>query len=315
MGGIVTAHIRGNVIENLERRRLLSLTLQFGTLTVAGTAGNDKIVVSHTGNFITAEVNGASQTYSIGEANPIIILGRRGNDDIQIFNTDYDYDPFVTIWGDAGDDVIRGGVERAHIFGGDGDDTISGGDGRDTIYGQGGDDFIRGDGGSDFLVGEDGNDLLRGDKGNDYLSGDANSDRLRGSAGNDELHGGGSRDFLAGEDGDDACYGGPGDDVLSGGDGADYCIGEIGNDNVHGGNGNDTVGGFGSSNDFDVVYGDAGSDLFDSRSPAHDFKEGEDQSPRGGDIYYWGGDANLDGTFHGDDYGMIDSNGGTWHFP
>ncbi len=122
----------------------------------------------------------------------------------------------IYIWGDVGDNTLRGGARA---------ETILAGDGNDTVYGGGGDDIIAGDGGisyswgwnpsgrfDDTLHGDGGNDTLYGGWGNDTLYGGAGNDTLYGSYGNDKLYGGDGNDTLHGEWGDDTLTGGSGRD-------------------------------------------------------------------------------------------------------
>src|SRR2546423_2816640 len=68
------------------------------------------------------------------------------------------------IYTDADRDIvwIQGG--SAHVFAGDGVDQVDAAvdPERCTIYGEGGNDYLRGGTGNDLLVGGDGNDQLRG---------------------------------------------------------------------------------------------------------------------------------------------------------
>jgi Ca2+-binding RTX toxin-like protein len=64
------------------------------------------------------------------------------------------------IYGDHGNDEIKGS---------DGSDHLSGGPGSDVIYGNDGGDFIQGGPGIDSLYGGAGNDVLSGGEGADYF--------------------------------------------------------------------------------------------------------------------------------------------------
>ncbi len=55
------------------------------------------------------------------------------------------------------------------------------------LYGQAGNDKLRGGGGNDILVGGPGNDLLVGKSGRDFLVGGLGADRIIGNSGNDML--------------------------------------------------------------------------------------------------------------------------------
>jgi Ca2+-binding RTX toxin-like protein len=111
-----------------------------------------------------------------------------GGGDDWIFATDSGAP--VTIYGEAGFDVITGG--RA-------DDVLDGGDGFDRITGHAGNDVILGGPWNDFLDGGDGDDIIVGGDGDD---------RIQGGSGNNLLIGGLGRDIILGGDGDDLLIGG-----------------------------------------------------------------------------------------------------------
>lgn len=66
----------------------------------------------------------------------------------------------TTIYGGAGNDVLRGTNAADWIFGGAGDDTINGLGGNDTLFGGAGRDVLDGGTGSDYVDGGTGDDLL-----------------------------------------------------------------------------------------------------------------------------------------------------------
>jgi uncharacterized delta-60 repeat protein len=82
------------------------------------------------------------------------------------------------------------------------------------VFGEAGNDFIKGSRGSDVLHGGDGNDLLVGYHGNDSLFGGAGNDTLMGGRGRDYLDGGDGKDLLIGGDCSDVLIGGAGDDTF-----------------------------------------------------------------------------------------------------
>ncbi|WP_371346033.1 cadherin-like domain-containing protein [Ancylobacter sp. IITR112] len=128
------------------------------------------------------------------------------------------------IFGDAGDDVIRGGMRADQLDGGDGDDTLQGGFGDDILKGDAGNDTLQGGLGNDTLDGGEGDDALYGGIGNDTLKGGVGDDLLKGGLGNDTLDGGEGDDDLDGGLGNDRLIGGAGDDVLRGGLGNDTFV-------------------------------------------------------------------------------------------
>jgi len=132
------------------------------------------------------------------------------NDDVPVF-----------LYGDEGNNTLRGGIFGDLLSGEAGNDSLIGEAGDDYLYGGDGNDTLKGGIGNDYLVGAAGNDTIYGDEGNDTLDGGEDSDILSGSGGNDTLDGGALNDTLSG---------GLGDDTLSGGGGIDS-INEVANAN------------------------------------------------------------------------------------
>ena len=143
------------------------------TLAVPDTrtdAGDHTLTITATdsaGNIATATVT----------ITDYAIRGTDG-DDLHTVNGLYgDDEGDDTIYGNAGDDYIRGR---------DGDDTLYGGAGVDWVFGDGGDDTIYGGAGDDHIFGDGGNDTLYGGSGDDYVSGgDGGTNLLYGGAGAD----------------------------------------------------------------------------------------------------------------------------------
>ena len=148
-----------------------------------------------------------------------------------------------TLWGQQGDDVLRGGTSYDVVWGGEGDDTLDGGGSFDYLEGGPGADVI--DGGPDdhsffdvagyelsdagvtvnLAMGTgqgghaEGDTLTRinslwGSQHGDHLIGDAGRSLLWGRAGNDTLEGGAGDDRLQGDAGADMLDGGEGRDVV-----------------------------------------------------------------------------------------------------
>ncbi len=106
-----------------------------GVLTVEGTAGNDSITVSRSGdgNWIFA----AGQTFAAGSVRQLVITAGAGDDVI------HDSTGMSSvIYGGMGNDTIYGARGNDIIYGGQGNDTIYGGRGADTIYGGGGSNTV-----------------------------------------------------------------------------------------------------------------------------------------------------------------------------
>lgn len=153
----------------------------------------------------------------------------------------------LTVYGGAGDDILRGGNGDDTLNGGDGNDTFitgaAAGDGNDTLIGGAGTDTAdysartlavnlsldatANDG--DVATTETDNigsdiEVLKGGAGNDTLTGGANADTIYGGPGNDTITGGGGNDTLFGDDGNDVFDEGSaanGSDTINGGAGID----------------------------------------------------------------------------------------------
>ena len=192
--------------EGLEDRRLMSVSLISGVLTVKGTSSADSIVVNlKSGDATKLEVlvNSVANDFDLSSVIKVIVYGGDGNDLIKVDNE-------------------FGAVLRNMTFkGGDGNDLLIGGNRIDDLLGGLGDDELRGMAGNDFLDGGDGLDKLVGYAGNDTLLGGLANDLLEGNAGND---------ILKGSFGDDLLEGGLGNDTLDGGAAIDSLIGGLGDD-------------------------------------------------------------------------------------
>lgn len=230
----------------------------------------------------------------------------------------------VSLYGDAGNDDLRGGNASDYIDGGadndrigagGGNDVVVGGSGEDEIAGGAGDDVIDGGADADDIYGEQGGDTIFGGAGNDRLWGDMHdsvsgveggNDTIDGGAGNDEIAGQGGNDTLSGGAGDDRLFGGDGDDSLLGGTGADQLQGAAGNDGLFGGDGQDRLLGEDGDDlmdggaDNDLMAGGDGNDILEGGSGSDELSgnAGNDQlsGGYGYDILAGGdGDDQLDG--------------------
>ncbi len=156
--------------------------------------------------------------------------------------------------------VPGGGVALLAIFGDTGNDELRGGKGNDSLNAGEGVDKLWGDDGTDTLDGGNDVDELRGGAGNDIINGVSGDDLMWGDTGNDTLNGGLGADLINGGTGADKVDGGTGADTLSGGDDADKLMGDNGNDILNGGNGLDGLWGGGGADD---LNGNAGADALD----------------------------------------------------
>jgi uncharacterized repeat protein (TIGR01451 family) len=219
-------------------------------LIVTGTSKNDVIVVEpqpkSKGMFRVVQNKRVIVTFISTDVPRIVVFGLAGNDVITVNSS---MSQSSKLFGDEGNDVIKGGK---------GDDGIDGGSGNDKLYGIGGNDTI---------CGGDGNDIVFGGSGNDLIGGEAGNDKLYGESGNDLVLGGDGNDNLYGSSGDDRLYGQLGNDLIYGDSGNDIAVGGDGNDKIYGGAGRDLlIGGVG----VDSLFGGAGDDILIGGTTAHD---------------------------------------------
>lgn len=187
------------------------------------------------------------------------VIGFTGNDTLDGSGLTY----AISMLGDRGDDLLRGGDGNDTLVGNQGDDRLEGGDGNDWLSGVDGNDSLYGGAGNDTLIGWVGADLMDGGEGSDLYMVDAADrlhdsgstgydraqvyeatgvfldlsewsgiERVNGFSGNDTLDASGMHAsiFLFGQNGDDLLQGGSGNDTLIGGAGDDTLIGGAGND-------------------------------------------------------------------------------------
>src|SRR4051812_45734365 len=110
--------------ELLESRFLLSSTLSAnGTLTLAGTAAGDHIVVTRQGETLVVQGIKGNAQFPMASVHGLILKGSGGKDTL---------------------DVTAAAGMPATLLGGDGNDTLIGGDSSDVLDGQGGDDVMMG---------------------------------------------------------------------------------------------------------------------------------------------------------------------------
>jgi uncharacterized repeat protein (TIGR01451 family) len=174
---------------------LVGIGLVNGTLLIPGTDSADSIKVSAASkNRVLVQTSFTSPTnryFAARDVKRILVYGLGGDDQITI-------GPALRlpaeIYGDDGNDVLRGGG---------GSNRLSGGAGVDKIYGGAAGDILWGGDDRDWLSGLAGQDLLFGDLGDDALNGGAGNDVLVGGDGNDWLQGGGGSDVLIGGAGAD----------------------------------------------------------------------------------------------------------------
>lgn len=93
-------------------------------------------------------------------------------------------------------------------------DFILGSEFADTIFGYAGNDILKGGRGDDHIISESGTNAIHGHGGDDVLEGGVERDRLLGGGGNDHLYGNAGNDVLRGGVGDDFLEGGDGADTF-----------------------------------------------------------------------------------------------------
>ena len=271
------------MFEILESRRLMSVSLVGGVLTIDGTAGADVLNVQQfNATTLRTQDNGVVQFFADSAVNSIVINGAAGNDSLTVGPN---VNENVTENGGDGNDVLDGGA---------GNDTLNGGAGNDNMWGDFGNDTFDGGTGADNMVGGSGTDTATyasravgvtvsldnaandgqagegdnvsattenviGGNGNDTISGtNGVASVFNGGNGNDRLFGFSAADTLIGGNGNDQLVGNGSNDLLLGGAGNDLIYGGSGNDNIHGGDNDDTLIG-GSGRDF--LFGQNGNDF------------------------------------------------------
>jgi Ca2+-binding RTX toxin-like protein len=120
-------------------------------LVIGGTTANDTIVISPqgSGGGVAVLINGVSK----GVFQPtghVIVYGQAGDDDIQVAGS---IGLETWLFGEAGNDRLKGGSGAAILSGGDGDDLLNGGGGRSVLIGGRGKDRLIGASGDDILIG------------------------------------------------------------------------------------------------------------------------------------------------------------------
>ena len=116
---------------------------QSDSVTVAGSAGDDVVVVAGQGS--DAQIVGAATTVTVSGAESALdrltVSAREGNDVVDASGVAAG-SIALSIDGGVGDDVLIGGDGDDSIAGGEGDDVLLGGPGVDTLNGGPGDDTL-----------------------------------------------------------------------------------------------------------------------------------------------------------------------------
>jgi Ca2+-binding RTX toxin-like protein len=240
-------------LEQLEPRRLLSVSIQDGVLVVTATSGNDRIYLEQVDGGVC--VRGYSDDFADENLNPIMGLrGVRvdagdGNDLVAV--NDYGgarpFDLPVTLVGGAGDDSLQGGAADDVILGGAGNNILDGRGGKNTLDGPASPlPWATLQNGVLTITGTKNNDVIElefngGSSRPDYsirINGeylpylDTHGARrvvIEGLGGNDTIHidEGNLPATVYGGAGDDSIYGGAHSDVLIGGSGHDMIFADM----------------------------------------------------------------------------------------
>jgi Ca2+-binding RTX toxin-like protein len=235
------------MFESLESRKLMTVVMVHGTITIEGTSQRDAflldlseskkslLVKNGNGDVITSfrrdhvkrlfvELSGGDDLFSLFATRiPSTIVGGSGNDGIE---TDSSHS---VISGGDGDDTIHVEAPYSVVSGGAGNDDISifpefaGSDDVPTpsdaraflFYGGLGDDTLVNNDQHAVakLMGNEGNDQLVTQGARDTLEGGVGNDRIQGLGASDILRGGAGNDTISWSDGD-SVFGGPGDDRI-----------------------------------------------------------------------------------------------------
>jgi Ca2+-binding RTX toxin-like protein len=252
------------LFEGIESRQMMSSTLGAdGTLVISGTANNDTINITRSGNTLKLRDNAQTRTFVVTQVRSIIATLGAGNDTLA---SDNSVTQPMTISGGAGNDTISGGAANDQFFGQEGDDTlIPSGRGADVVSGGEGSDTVS------YGAATSRVNVTLDDKANDGLADGSTVkskefDNIQSDVEN--LIGSPFADFLsclAAPAGPMRTLNGMGaNDCLLGGDGPERMFGDTGNDTLLGQGGNDSLwGGSGSDwltggDEFDEVHYDEG---------------------------------------------------------
>jgi hypothetical protein len=164
-------------LEALEARRLMTVTLVDGILTVTGTQSSDALAVNmvwkseydHTWQLMVSKEGMGIAYFDSAQVRGIVLEGGDGNDHLEVGNSWAPVSIPATIYGGAGDDSLFGGTGDDHLYGGAGADRVGG----DDVSSYSGIDVPAGA----TVVGHD--TILPG-QGNDVVDGEADPSGFRG---------------------------------------------------------------------------------------------------------------------------------------
>jgi Ca2+-binding RTX toxin-like protein len=169
----------------------------------------------------------------------VSVLGGTGTDQLTLSGTNANTINLTTVgieWISAGNgsDNIDGSGQLVAltIDGNDGDDVLKGGAASDSVYGREGDNTIAGNAGNDYLYAGSGNDAISGGTGDDTIDAGTGNNTIDGGTGANQIYSGAGVDSIIGGDGNDTIYSRAGADTITGG---------LGNDYIDAGTGKDTA--------------------------------------------------------------------------
>lgn len=149
---------------------------------VVGAAGPDVLKVLFGADRSTVLGGDGNDIVFVGSVpRDAVVAGGAGHDDITVGAHG------ASVWGNAGDDVLKGGLDDDRLDAGSGNDLVSGFAGNDQLFGQEGDDVAIGGLGADSIEGGFGDDILHGDEGFGFFGGD---DTIYPGPGRDEVYAG-----------------------------------------------------------------------------------------------------------------------------
>ncbi len=247
-GGLDTGTNGGDIIEVIGN--FVSTSLNYSTITIDGSAGNDTVDISALGSAhrIVFRSNGGNDTI-IGALRPQDVVEVAADANPADYTETDNGDGTTTLsngshsltFTGAAPTLVEAGTDHGHddetdVEDEDGDDngevvtppasgqaalTLIGTALSDTLLGAGGNDTILGGAGNDILVGQAGSDILRGEDGDDVVTGGDGDDFTNAGLGDDEVHAGEGKDIIFGGAGNDTIFAGAGNDVIEGGAGDD----------------------------------------------------------------------------------------------
>jgi hypothetical protein len=151
---------------------VVRVLFQDGVLYLGGTSNNDIITISRVSR---TEVKVIFDKRSQGKFSPTIRIeayGCPGNDKIRVATSIL---VPVQLYGQDGNDVLKGGGGDDYIAGGDGNDRINGSRGSDISEGDAGNDIMHAGSGHDIVIGGTGQDTIYGKFARDILIGGTTS--------------------------------------------------------------------------------------------------------------------------------------------